>query len=91
MISKRVQYSGRVQGVGFRYKTHRIAQTYKVTGYVKNLPNGQVEVIVKGEELEINRFLSAVSQQMALNIENMMVVDLESSESQNFSDFLIEF
>ncbi|MCB1228163.1 MAG: acylphosphatase [Verrucomicrobiales bacterium] len=55
MIAKQVLYSGRVQGVGFRYSARQIASGYEVTGWVKNLPDGRVEMQVMaadGEELE---------------------------------------
>ena len=43
MTARQVYYTGRVQGVGFRYSTKRIASGYDVTGSVKNLPDGRVE------------------------------------------------
>ena len=52
MIAKRVFFSGRVQGVGFRYETKRIAMGYEVVGTVSNLEDGRVELCVMGEELE---------------------------------------
>jgi len=61
-MRKRVQihYSGRVQGVGFRYTARQIAHGYDVVGYVKNLPDGRVEMTVEGDEMELKRFLSAI-------------------------------
>ena len=64
MICKRVVYSGRVQGVGFRYTTHSLAQGYAVTGYVRNLSGGDVEVVAQGEPEEIDRFLTALQSRM---------------------------
>ncbi|MFZ5801949.1 MAG: acylphosphatase [Candidatus Omnitrophota bacterium] len=58
-------FSGRVQGVGFRYASVRIARTFGVTGYVKNLSGGQVEVIAEGEEEEVGLFLKEVRTAMA--------------------------
>ncbi|MBI5396347.1 MAG: acylphosphatase [Verrucomicrobia bacterium] len=55
-----VQYSGRVQGVGFRYTVRQVAHGFEVVGYVKNLPDSRVEMIVEGEETELKRFLSAI-------------------------------
>jgi acylphosphatase len=47
-------YSGRVQGVGFRYTTRDVALGFEVTGTVRNLPDGRVELVAEGtrEELE---------------------------------------
>ena len=44
MVAKQVIYSGRVQGVGFRFTTRQIASGYEVNGWVKNLPDGRVEL-----------------------------------------------
>jgi acylphosphatase len=43
MTAKQVFYSGRVQGVGFRYTVKQIASGYEITGFVRNLPDGRVE------------------------------------------------
>ena len=52
MAARQVFYSGKVQGVGFRYTAKRIAGGYEVTGWVKNLPDGRVELQVMAEEEE---------------------------------------
>jgi acylphosphatase len=57
---RRVHYSGHVQGVGFRYTAHRIAQGYNVGGYVQNLPDGRVEVVVEGTRADVDAFLETV-------------------------------
>jgi acylphosphatase len=57
-----VEYSGRVQGVGFRYTTHSIARRYQVSGFVRNLPNGDVELIAEGEPHELDAFLTEVRE-----------------------------
>jgi acylphosphatase len=51
-----VRYSGRVQGVGFRYTTQSISRHHEVTGYVKNMPDGSVEIVAEGEPREIEGF-----------------------------------
>jgi acylphosphatase len=54
-------FSGRVQGVGFRYTVLSLAQEFKdLTGYVKNLPDGGVEVVVEGDETTLNEFLHRI-------------------------------
>ena len=53
-------FSGRVQGVGFRYTAERLAHHFPVTGFVKNLPDGKVEVIAEGEEDMLKDFLKAI-------------------------------
>ena len=55
-----VYYSGRVQGIGFRYTAREVACGYEVTGFVQNLPDGRVEMIVEGDEEEVKAFLDAI-------------------------------
>jgi acylphosphatase len=61
-------YSGNVQGVGFRYTVSRIAENYAVTGFVKNLPDGRVQLVADGSKQETELFVAAVSEAMADNI-----------------------
>ncbi len=63
MTAKNVLYSGRVQGVGFRYSTKRIASGFDVTGWVKNLPDGRVELMAQAlEPDELDAFLEDIQQ-----------------------------
>jgi acylphosphatase len=57
-------FSGNVQGVGFRYTTTRVAERFKVTGYVRNLPDGRVEVVSEASPDEQERFVKAVESAM---------------------------
>ena len=57
-----VVYSGRVQGVGFRYSAREVACGFEVTGYVRNLPDGRVELAAEGDEEELKGFLEAIHQ-----------------------------
>ena len=50
-MAKHILFSGQVQGVGFRYTAHRTAGRYNVTGFVRNLPDGDVEMLAQGAEL----------------------------------------
>lgn len=61
---REVHYSGRVQGVGFRQTTVRIAERFSVTGFAENLPDGRVRLIVEGQAEEIDLFLSAVQDEL---------------------------
>jgi acylphosphatase len=63
-VCKRVTYSGRVQGVGFRYTARQLAAGLPVTGYVRNLGNGDVELVAEGESAAVEAFLSAVAERM---------------------------
>jgi len=60
MVARRLLISGRVQGVGFRWFTIERASLEGVTGWVQNLPGGEVEVVVEGEAEAVERFERAV-------------------------------
>jgi acylphosphatase len=83
-ICKRVYYSGRVQGVGFRYTARRLSSGFAVAGSVRNLPSGEVELIAEGEPDQVSAFLDAVARQMADNIEKTTVHDEPPSGRQGF-------
>ena len=57
-----VHYEGHVQGVGFRYTARWIAARLDVTGYVKNLPDGRVRLVIEGEPAELERMLEAIDK-----------------------------
>jgi acylphosphatase len=63
-----VLYTGRVQGVGFRYTTQGIARRYDVTGYVRNLPDGRVELVAEGDRNELAAFLDDIRERMRTHI-----------------------
>jgi acylphosphatase len=64
-----VAFYGRVQGIGFRFSAENIANAYKLTGFVRNLPDGSVEVVVEGEEREINKLLDTLNEELDNYIE----------------------
>ena len=53
-------YSGRVQGVGFRYTAKRTAAGFEVIGIVRNLPDGRMELVAEGSEEELKAFRQAI-------------------------------
>ena len=63
MIARQVIYAGRVLGVGFRYTTKQIASGFDVTGWVKNLPDGRVELqAMASDSGELDAFLKAIEE-----------------------------
>ena len=52
-LRRRVIYFGRVQNVGFRWNVSNILSKFSLTGYVKNLDDGSVEVLLEGEDIEV--------------------------------------
>jgi acylphosphatase len=55
-----VLYSGRVQGVGFRYTAKTVAAGFEITGTVRNLPDGRVELVAEGRREELETFRAAL-------------------------------
>jgi acylphosphatase len=84
MIRRRVLYSGRVQGVGFRYAAFGLARRYRVAGFVRNLPGGSVELVAEGELDEVSAFLAAVAGQMADYIKGHTIHDEPPENGRGF-------
>ena len=62
MISLRILFEGKVQGVGFRWSVKQVAKGFDVVGWVRNLPDGRVELQAGGEESEVRAFIAAIGQ-----------------------------
>src|SRR5437879_1537138 len=84
LVSKRAVFSGRVQGVGFRYSAQELAHDFAVSGYVRNLPDGTVEVQVEGEADQVADFLSAIGRRMAGYVDKTSVEDAPPSGMTGF-------
>ncbi len=90
MKKMKANISGVVQGVGFRHFVYRKAQALGVKGYVRNLYNGDVEVVAEGDEQELKEMLKDLRKgPMGAHVRN---VDSEWTETKNeFSDFSVKF
>jgi acylphosphatase len=88
-VTKLVHYSGRVQGVGFRYTTMHVARAFDVVGYVKNLPDGRVEVLAQGDGREVQAFLDALERQMSGYIRDTQVSD--TTAGVDYAEFRVAF
>jgi acylphosphatase len=77
MIRVVVHYSGRVQGVGFRWTAANLAKDFAVAGYVQNLPDGRVRLEAQGERVEVLGLLAAIDDAMAGNIRGKDVAEHE--------------
>lgn len=84
----RCYVTGRVQGVGFRYATAYKAMALGVTGYVRNLPDRRVEVLVCGEERAVMALRNWLWQ--GPQLARVSDVSFEKLPHQDFSDFRIE-
>ncbi len=72
----RIIVKGRVQGVGYRWFTRQAARELGITGFVRNLMNGDVEVVAQGEEEVLNQFIQELRQGPAF----AYVTDLKTEE-----------
>lgn len=85
----RALFSGSVHGVGFRYTAERLSRHFEVTGFVRNLPNGKVELVAEGEEAVLKDYLKAVSEAMRSCIQD---TNLHWSEATGeFTNFGVAF
>jgi acylphosphatase len=75
-----VVYHGRVQGVGFRLTTAQIARRYAVDGYVRNMPEGTVEIVVRCEPSVLEKFLKAVENTFEGHIDHRDLREATSNE-----------
>lgn len=57
-------FTGRVQGVGFRYAVLQVAREFEVSGFVSNLPDGRVVLEAEGTPEEVGRFIASVNERM---------------------------
>ncbi len=64
----RVYFSGKVQGIGFRYECMKIAREFEVCGYVENLADGRVLLEVEGNESEVKKYVAEINDQMEIFI-----------------------
>lgn len=83
-------YSGRVQGVGFRYTAEKFALDLELTGWVKNLPDNRVELLCEGPKAKIEELMQAIQQShLGKNIQKVHLKWLPATDE--FTDFQVEF
>lgn len=88
-IRRTVHFSGHVQGVFFRATTVSVATPFRVTGFVRNLPDGRVELVAEGPQSEVDRFQSAVIEAMRPNIKDFSATD--GAPTGEFSSFSVAY
>jgi acylphosphatase len=77
-------YTGRVQGVGFRFTAVEVARRHHVAGTVRNCSDGSVEIVVQGEADEVQDFLAALARRMEGYIDGQRTEDAAPSNVQGF-------
>ena len=91
MSNKQAQlfYEGVVQGVGFRYRTLDMAEKFNLNGWVRNLPDGRVEIVVIGPEDDISGFMERLESSFGEYIRNKELIWHDKME--NIKGFTIKF
>ena len=87
--SKHLVFSGRVQGVGFRYTANSIARRHELTGFVRNLPNGTVEMLAQGRAKAVDACVEDIEEYFA-----GYITDVKANEAPvdpQYTDFRITF
>ena len=74
-VAKHVIYKGRVQGVGFRFTAQRIAIRYELAGFVKNLPDGSVEMFAQGHPDDIADTLRDIDESFGAYLKDTIIND----------------
>lgn len=87
-IRKYFRFYGRVQGVGFRYRAYYAARSFGVTGYVKNLYDGSVEMEAQAPEECIDKMVLSIEKGNFILIENMEVKDIPVIDDER--EFLVK-
>ncbi|MCD8222449.1 MAG: acylphosphatase [Clostridiales bacterium] len=83
IIRKHFYFSGRVQGVGFRFQACRLARSLGLTGYVQNLSDGRVELEAQGEERAVDRLTVMLNQQPYLRIDDIKATVIPVRDREN--------
>ena len=86
---REVFFAGNVQGVGFRYTAQRVAAGYAVTGFVRNLRDGRVQIVLEGQAQQIDSFLASLQARMRGYVRNMTATEV--APTGEFSNFEIRF
>ena len=73
MIRYTVHFSGRVQGVGFRYTSCSIAGGFEVAGTVQNLADGRVRLVAEGSKVELDKLVECIRQRMGRYISEVTI------------------
>lgn len=83
ILRQHMKISGRVQGVGFRYRAKYVASTLGLTGWVRNNWDGTVELEIQGSMEQMNRMLSLVNQGTYIQIEDIKRTEIPLEESES--------
>lgn len=87
ITARNVRFYGQVQGVNFRRNSAQLARTMKLTGWVKNLPDGTVEAHIEGEPMAIQSFIHrSCTELFPAKVERF---DSQEDEVKGYDDFIV--
>jgi acylphosphatase len=89
MKQAHIIFKGHIQGVFFRATAQNFARQYSILGWVKNLSNGEVELVAQAEKKEIQLFLNALQKYYSYHIHNIVIT--WSTASNLYPDFSIQY
>ena len=89
MIARHITFAGRVQGVGFRFTARRAAERRQLTGYVRNMPNGSVEMLAQGRPEEVDDCIQDIKEYFSGYIRETSIREI--TFEPKYSDFRITF
>ena len=89
MTAKHVIFIGRVQGVGFRYTAHRIANRHQLAGFVRNLPDGTVEMFAQGPARDIDGCIRDIKEYFGDYLRDTRINEIPPDP--RYSDFRITY
>lgn len=89
MVAKNVIFSGRVQGVGFRFTVHRIAARHQLTGFVRNLPDGSVEMLAQGAAEDVASCIADIQESFGGYVRDVKITEVPVDP--RYTDFKITF
>ena len=88
-MAKHIIFKGSVQGVGFRYTSQRTANRHQLTGYVKNLPDGTVEMLAQGQPEDVEDCIKDIQNSFGGYIRQSQVNEVPPDP--RYSGFIITF
>jgi len=89
MIAKHIIFAGRVQGVGFRYTAQRIAILHQLTGFVRNVSNGTVEMLVQGPIEDVDGCIRDIKDSFSGYLREVKIEKI--THNPKYTDFKIAF
>ena len=89
MIAKHIIFTGRVQGVGFRFTARRAANRRQLTGFVRNVPNGSVEMLAQGRSEDIDDCIQDLKEYFSGYLKETRIEEIPPDTTH--TDFKITF